>query len=255
MTEAEAADMMARRTAVQQQLNQVMSEYLKASGSAKEALKPRVHELQQELATFKPMLRAWGDQCHEADQAGVQRSKRELVGRLLQWRQELRDRSRNPKAPPAERHFADAAAKRLVHILGPLQKDAAPTSSSQQHDAAPRSDPQSKPDRHSQEATQSEAPGLVVPYKTVWGGSEITLTTEEAREYARDPMGTMCRKLGVTEAEFSAWQASAGHVSCSAMTVAGRRCKQLVKGSPTLSLREWVDRMKAGERCETHKER
>lgn len=249
MTPQEGEALVARRDAIAQRYQETMVAYQRANGEEKAALKERMQELQLELAQLKPQLRAWGEQCHEHDQGGVPQSKRELVGRLLRWRDELRDRVRNPKAPEAERHFADVAARRLDLILGPLQVP--PASSAAPKVVPPRADPPPAP------AVPPAPPIQWKPTTVTLNGAHcgvtVSLTAEETRDYQTgDPVAVVCRKLGVTVAEYEAWDASAGYVSCCARTRAGKRCKALVPNAGTTSLVDWVQRMRVGELCAVH---
>lgn len=249
ISQAEADALLAQRSTLQQEFQAVMHAYRLASGAQRKTLKTRLQEVQRQLELVKPKLRAWGEQCHADDRAGIERSKRELVGRLLRWRDELRDRARNPKSPPAERHFADQAGRRLDDILGPLHE--APTVSADGTSIAPPSAP-AKAVLPATDPVIAWKP-MTARVKGVYGDFEVALTADQTRAYQMgDQLGAATAALGVTVAEYQEWLEWRGFVHCCARTKAGKTCRNLVLAAPTQSVQEWAERMRVGELCATH---
>lgn len=69
------------------------------------------------LSAIKHKLRniAEAEEQEKGDIPGV--TKRELIGRLVSWRDRLADRIKNPKTPPGERLFSQQAVDDIQKIL------------------------------------------------------------------------------------------------------------------------------------------
>ena len=83
---------------------------------------------------------------------------------------------------------------------------------------------------------------LSISLDTPEGCETVALNAEEALAYMGDPAMFSARHFGLCIAEYELWVASGGLERCAALTKAGRRCGNPVRGALSLSARQWATR-------------
>lgn len=91
---------------------------------------------------------------------------------------------------------------------------------------------------------------IMIRHPDAWGERDVAIKPEELMEYLRGPVEFFARRLGVSHAQFIAWQEEKCSVRCAARTSKGRRCKQIVTGGSHVSAVQWLKMQ--GEYCSVH---
>jgi hypothetical protein len=83
-----------------------------------------------------------------------------------------------------------------------------------------------------------------------FGEWRVSLRPEEVLLYADDPAEFLAKHYGVSKAEYIGWHKSGFCARCSALTAAGKPCKNVVLDGSFVSPKEWVELL--GGYCHVH---
>lgn len=89
-----------------------------------------------------------------------------------------------------------------------------------------------------------------IPYPQGGGSQSLTLDAADMALLCKDPVSFRAAACGVTRAQYLAWTADRFSVRCSAITVAGKRCRCTVSGGGDVSAQRWVEMQ--GMYCAIH---
>ncbi|WP_375590792.1 hypothetical protein ABWH89_09430 [Hoeflea alexandrii] len=82
------------------------------------------------------------------------------------------------------------------------------------------------------------------------GGHTISLKADELETFVKDTDAYSAAFFGVSKELYLQWVDSEGTVQCSANTVAGDRCKNMVSGSIHQDIEDWMKML--GGYCAVH---
>lgn len=82
------------------------------------------------------------------------------------------------------------------------------------------------------------------------GVRELMLSPDEVADFVKDPDFGAAKKFDLTKAEYQEWVERDGYIQCSASTLSGTRCKNIVSGGSFYDADAW--KRTQGEYCAVH---
>lgn len=111
---AEVEKAVAERDSIRRAMDERMGTYRQTGD--KGALADHT-ELAKKIREVNGRLKHLGDEVHRVSGCGLVKTKREFIGALMAWSDEMKDLCKNPKTSPAERLFCEKAIKRINVIV------------------------------------------------------------------------------------------------------------------------------------------
>ena len=92
--------------------------------------------------------------------------------------------------------------------------------------------------------------GFYCTHEAPGGGTTVPLSLEEVLKYAKDPVGYLASRYGMSKSEYLAWHESEYTVHCAGKTRIGKPCKNVVEGGYGVEPQRWLELR--GGYCHVH---